>query len=127
MRITINEAISYFDEQCPNMISFDNKVKWLSELDEIIFNKIIRSRENPITTEFSPYTSEDGDKQLLVPSPYTEIYRFYLEKMLAIATVKFNSVIMLPNYLTHTTNSFFLFTTQHIELLYRTNGIKKGD
>lgn len=80
MRITINEAISYFDEQCPNMISFDNKVKWLSELDEMIFNKIIRSRENPITTEFKPYSSEDGDKLLLVSSPYTEIYRFYLEK-----------------------------------------------
>ncbi|MBR1761966.1 MAG: hypothetical protein IJ731_01185 [Eubacterium sp.] len=80
-RITLDEAIAYVDEQCPNQFTRENKIAWLSELDNLIFEKIIKDRENPEITEFDGYDDEtDGDTVLLVPFLYKEIYRFYIEK-----------------------------------------------
>lgn len=80
-RITIEEAISYFDEQCPNQYSTDEKIGWLSELDEQIYNEIIKTRVNPPVEEFNGYDDKSPtDTKLLVPSLYKEIYRYWLEK-----------------------------------------------
>ncbi|MBR7060993.1 MAG: hypothetical protein IKI34_04605 [Eubacterium sp.] len=83
-KITLDEAVGYFDSQCPNQFSREDKVNWINELDEMIFENIIKSRVNPEITEFSPYDNDsDGDKELLVPFMFKEIYRFYIEKSVA--------------------------------------------
>lgn len=80
-KITLDEAIEYFDEQCANQFSRENKIAWISELDELIYDTIIKERENPPVAEFNGYDNDtDGDTELLVPSIYKEIYRYYLEK-----------------------------------------------
>ena len=83
-KIKLDEAVSYFDSQCPNQFSREDKVAWISELDEMIFENIIKSRVNPEIQEFNPYDSdEDGETELLVPFMFKEIYRFYIEKSVA--------------------------------------------
>ena len=82
--ITLDEAIAYFDEQCPNQYSRENKIAWISELDELLYENIIKNREKPPITEFTPY-SEDSSSQteLLAPFMFKEIYRYYIEKNIA--------------------------------------------
>ncbi|MBR2100652.1 MAG: hypothetical protein IJ927_04975 [Eubacterium sp.] len=83
-KITLNEAIAYFDSQVPNQYSREDKTNWINELDELLFNSIIKDRENPEIDEFTEYSStSDGERELLVPFMFKEIYRYYLEKNVA--------------------------------------------
>lgn len=80
-RITIDEAIAYFDEQCPNQFSRENKIALLSELDEYLFENIIKDRENAPISEFVGYDDEtSGSQELLAPFLFRELYRFFIEK-----------------------------------------------
>lgn len=54
------------------------KITWLSELDAQLYIELIQTHENPDKVNFSPYTSEDGGKMLLVPFPYDKLYIPYL-------------------------------------------------
>lgn len=83
--MTIRECIDTFDRINPNQYEEDTKIKWLSNLDQRIFNDIIMTHE--LTEEemnqttllvFQPYTSENIMKELLVPAPYDEVYTAYL-------------------------------------------------
>ena len=98
-KVTLDEVISYFDEQCPNQYSRENKIAWISELDELIFENIIKDRENPEITEFTPYTAEtDGDTELLVPFMFREIYRYFIEKSVAYSnreTIAYNNALQM--------------------------------
>ena len=98
-KVTLDEAISYFDEQCPNQYSRENKIAWISELDELIFENIIKHRENPEITVFLPYDSDtDGNTELLVPYMFREIYRFFIEKSVAYAnreTIAYNNALQM--------------------------------
>ena len=83
-KITLDEVITYFDSQCPNQYSREDKIAWISELDEFIFESIIKGRENPETTEFDGYSAESsGATELLAPSMFKELYRYYIEKSVA--------------------------------------------
>lgn len=42
--VTLDEAITYFDEQIPNQYSREEKIRWISELDERIYEDIIKPR-----------------------------------------------------------------------------------
>jgi len=79
-KITIDEMITYIDEQCANQFSRENKIGWLSELDEQIYDEIIKDRVNPIVTSFSGYSEEtSGATELLVPAMFKDVYRYWLE------------------------------------------------
>jgi F0F1-type ATP synthase gamma subunit len=102
-RITINDAISYFDAQCPNQYSQEEKIKWLSELDEQIYNDVIALREGADNIEFNGYDNDSLNTELLVETPYTEIYRYWLEKSVDFSnreiTAMNNAIAMYNNYL----------------------------
>ena len=106
------DAINEADNLKPNMYGLPEKIKWLSRLDERIFENIIRthvlSEEEmapflpeteqgeeeteeaadgwhpipgppaPPELVFSGYTEEDQDKELIVKSPYDELYVHWL-------------------------------------------------
>ena len=91
-KITLNEAIAYFNSQCPNQHSRDEKVNWISEIDGIVFENIIKDRENAPISEFTPYNSAaDGSRELLVPFMFRDLYRYYIEKNVAYANREINS------------------------------------
>ena len=98
-KVTLDEVIDYFDEQCPNQYSRENKIAWISELDELIFENIIKDRENPQITEFTPYSIEtDSSQKLLVPFMFREIYRFFIEKSIAYSnreTIAYNNALQM--------------------------------
>lgn len=105
--MTIREAIEAVDRLTPNQYENIDKVRWLSELDGVVYLEIeqahqkgepvcepwVRTRD-PLDREwcgcqavpksdteaFTGYSeSVDLDTKLRIPWPYDEIYRWYLE------------------------------------------------
>lgn len=78
--ITIMDAINRIDSLKPNRYTQSDKVKWLSTLDERIMNDIIVTHEDAEVEVFDGYTEKTPlDTELLVPSPYDEVYLYWLE------------------------------------------------
>lgn len=77
--MTVNEAIAQVDRVRPNTVPTDIKIGWLSRVDQYVHEEIMRGREGCSQEEFKPYTIEDGNKILLVPPPYDELYIYRLE------------------------------------------------
>ena len=82
--MTIREAIDQLDRLEPNQYDNEEKVRWLSELDGIAHREILSELEGQ-ALDFSGYGTDcdmDGT-QLLIPWPFDEIYRWYLEMKIA--------------------------------------------
>lgn len=75
----INEAIAQVDRVRNNMVPNNIKIGWLSRMDHLIFEEIMAGREGAEGKTFVEYTEEDGEKELLVPPPYDELYLYMLE------------------------------------------------
>ena len=95
----IIEAITHIDTVKPNSYGETEKIRWLSELDGVIKAEIIDTHENGENISFSGYTENtDLTTELLVPSPYDEIYIRYLEMQIDYANNEYgkynNSMVM---------------------------------
>ncbi len=78
--MTITEAITMIDSIKPNTYTHAQKIDWLSTLDEMIKKEIIDTHEGGEAVDFSGYGEDtDINTPLLVPSPYDEIYIFWME------------------------------------------------
>ena len=99
--MTLIEAINRIDTLKPNTYTPETKVYWLSKLDGIIFNKIIKTHEGAETDEFKGYLDETPmDTKLIVPAPYDDIYIKWLESQIDYANGeydKFNNSIVAYN------------------------------
>jgi len=118
---TIAEILSYFNTQCPNQFEEADKLKWLSECDEIIYNRVIANRDGAkeVTPNF-PYTNSDLETELLVEKPYTELYRYWLEKSVHYANKEisaFNNALQMYN--TYFENYLAYYNTTHKVKDYR--------
>ena len=78
--MTIREALETVDRLKPNQYGSADKLRWLSELDGIVYRDIICTHEHEKEPEpFTGYGEDvDLETQLLIPWPYDEIYRWYL-------------------------------------------------
>lgn len=72
--MTIDDCIAEVDRIHPNDVPLDIKIRWLSSIDQYVLEEIIRGREGSEGKKFKPYTMDDGEKELLVPPPYDELY-----------------------------------------------------
>ena len=83
----IREAIETIDRLMPNQYGEEDKVHWLSELDGIADREVFRAHEREEDTgEFTGYPpGVDLATILLLPSPYEDIYRWYLEMKICVA------------------------------------------
>lgn len=81
--MTISDAITMVDALRPNQYSQDMKIRWLSRLDGMIWQEVIRTHEGGTET-FDGYDSSSMcDTELLVGSPYDEdVYNNYLQAMI---------------------------------------------
>lgn len=70
------QAIEIFDRQFENDIAEEDKLRWLFQLDEGFQNELIATHEGGSETE--NIDPGDGERQLLVPNPYTDIYLYWL-------------------------------------------------
>lgn len=83
---TINEVIERNDKIKPNAYSEQVKAGWLYRLDGRISEEIMHI-DPPEKYQYP----EDGDKELLVPEPYDELYDYYVQAMIDFYNKEINS------------------------------------
>ena len=79
--MTIKECIDAVDNVKPNQYSTEDKVKWLSFLDMIIVNDVLKTHEG-YEGEYDEFTGYDADKlgvKLIAPKPYDNLYEAFLK------------------------------------------------
>ena len=79
--MTIKECIDNVDNIKPNQYGTKEKVQWLSFLDEIIINDVLKTHEgyDGRYDTFTGYTEDKLSVTLIVPSPYDRLYTAYLK------------------------------------------------
>lgn len=79
--MTIKECIDIVDNQKPNQYSTKEKVMWLSFIDEIIINEVLKTHEgyDGKYDNFEGYSEEKLSVPLIVQSPYDRLYPAYLK------------------------------------------------
>lgn len=89
--MTLIEAINRIDTLKPNTYGQETKMYWLSNLDGIIFEKIIKTHEGAEISEFEGYTSETPmDTKLIVSAPHDDIYIKWLEAQIDYANREYD-------------------------------------
>lgn len=78
--MTIQEALDTTDELKPNMMSPRLKMKFLTEIEQLIHGEIVLQHVHTEAQHERPVYTEDTDPQteLLVPDPYSDVYTKYL-------------------------------------------------
>lgn len=99
--MTISEVIEVTDRLTPNAYDNADKVRWLMELDLLIYNDVVVTHEGGEDIERPLYTAGDMAKELIVPEPYAEdIYVNYLQAKIAqhnSEDTKYNKAILFYN------------------------------
>lgn len=78
-KITIEEAIAQIDNSKPNTYSVSDKIRWLNDLDGKIKALVIDTHEGGSDIVFEGYSEENLKAELLVSSPFENIYLRWLE------------------------------------------------
>lgn len=118
--MTIIEAINRIDALKPNNYSQEDKVAWLSQIDGGIKKEIIDTHEGGEAITFNGYNEATPmDTELLIPSPYDDVYIKWLEAQIDYANSEYgrynNSMVAYNSALT----SF--------ERFYNRNHMPKGN
>ena len=94
VKMKVIEAINEIDNIKPNIISQSDKLKWLKKLDGMIKIEIIDRHEGGDDTSFVDYNEYNMDSDLIVRSPYDDIYIKWLEMQIDYANneyLKYNN------------------------------------
>jgi len=96
--MTILEAITQVRAIKPNQYDDTTLVKWLSDLDGLIYNEIVKWHEGTDDVSHGPYGASDMNTVLLVPEPYSDVYIKYLSAQVDYNNAEFarynNSMVM---------------------------------
>lgn len=79
--MTIKECIDVVDNVKPNQYGIEDKVRWLSFLDSIIINDVLKTHEGYRNEyeEFEGYSADKLGTKLIVEAPYDRLYEAYLK------------------------------------------------
>ncbi len=82
--MTIKDCIDKVDNIKPNQYTITDKVMWLSFLEEIIINEVLKTHEgyDGRYDDFEGYSEDRLTVPLIVPSPYDRLYEEYLKMMI---------------------------------------------
>lgn len=75
--MTLNTAIEMADRRLDNTIGVEEKLMWLKNLDRLLRETVFASHETQMPPEIE-YTTDNLADELPVPSPYDEMYVFFL-------------------------------------------------
>jgi hypothetical protein len=118
--MTIIEMITDVDALKPNGYEQPYKVQWLSQLDLRVKQDIIDTHEGGEDVPFSGYTDDTPiDTELLIPHPYNDVYRYWLEAQIDYANGEY----------TKYNNSMSMFNTAYsaFERYYNRTHMPKGN
>lgn len=78
--MTLQEALDQVDELKPNMMSRKLKIKYLSEIEQLIYDEIVMTHEHTDELEGKPVYNEQTDDGtvLIIPDPYSMVYVYWL-------------------------------------------------
>ena len=77
--MTLQELITSVNTLKPNPYSNEDKTAWVNTVEGIVADKVFRKSEEYKDMIHMPYVYElDVDTELLVPSPYCDLYIKYL-------------------------------------------------
>ena len=79
--MTIKECIDIVDSLKPNQYSVVDKVRWLSFIDKIIINDVLKTHEG-YDGRYDNFTEYSADKlaiQLIAESPYDRLYIAFIK------------------------------------------------
>ena len=104
--MTIKECIDTVDNLKPNQYTITEKVMWLSFLEQIIINEVLKTHDgyDGKYDLFEGYSEDKLSVKLIVPSPYDRLYTAYLKMKIdeengEIARYN-NSMVLYNSYLT---------------------------
>lgn len=87
--MTIKEAIEIADGFKPNAFDEQTKIRWLSALDMQIQVELVDTHEGA-GERFAGYGADvDTNTELLVPAPFDQMYRWWLEAQIDYANGEF--------------------------------------
>lgn len=69
---------------------------WLSSVEGLIFEEIVKGREGAPFESFEGYTDSDGEVKLIAKNPYSEVYVYYV---IAQSYLAFSDMARYNNYL----------------------------
>lgn len=79
----LKEAIDLVDRMKPNQFDFNDKVGWLSKLDGMVYNEVLKTHFGCHIKHFHGYDGSDPDTVLLIPYPYDEdVYNYFLQSQI---------------------------------------------
>ena len=78
--MTLQEALDICDEMKPNMMKRDLKIKYITEIEQLIWAEILMRHEHTPEQETKPEYNEETDPGtvLIVPDPYSMVYIYWL-------------------------------------------------
>lgn len=79
--MTIKDCIDIVDNLKPNQYSVKEKVMWLSFIEKIIINEVLKTHEgyDGRYDLFEEYSEDKLSARLIVPSPFDRLYTAYLK------------------------------------------------
>lgn len=79
--MTIKECIDLVDNVKPNQYGIEDKVNWLSFLDGMLINDVLKTHEGYDGSYdlFGGYSYDKLNVELLVKAPYDRVYTAYLK------------------------------------------------
>lgn len=99
--LTAMEVLQQVDALLPNQYAQEEKLRWLAQAEGFAAEEVLRRCEGGAVAVPETYT---GGETLLVPPPYDELYRHYLERCIHYA----NGETELCNNASAAWNSAFL-------------------
>lgn len=87
--MTINDAVARVDALRENLLPPDVKIQWLENVDQTVYEEIIKGREGEQKVPYPKYSEYDGERELLVPPPYDMLYVYRLESEIYYAQNEF--------------------------------------
>ena len=78
--MTLQEALDIVDAMKPNMMKRDLKVKYLTEIEQLIWAEILMKHAHTQEQEEKPVYNDETDPgtELIVPDPYSMVYTYWL-------------------------------------------------
>ena len=79
--MTIKECIDIVDSIKPNQYSIEDKVRWLSFIDRLIINDVLKTHEDYDEKYdlFDGYSADRVGEKLIVPAPYDNLYTEFIK------------------------------------------------
>jgi hypothetical protein len=97
----IGEAIATLDELKANTYTRSNKIAWLSRLDRMVTEQVLRHYVGNEEFKFDGYNDDtDPENELLMPEPFAEAYIRYMAAQIDLHNADYedyNNVIELFN------------------------------